>query len=118
VVRIFLGPMSAMLADMIRHLVPMEKDLAVVGTLLEGQGSLKAALTERADVLVLQRGALGREDDTLAELLTTGPLAVLVLEEDGRSGEVYRVASQPLRVDAVTNAFASAVRVAAQAAPR
>jgi chemotaxis response regulator CheB len=107
--------MPAMLTDMIEHLVATEQDLVVVGKLGDGERSLPAALAAEADVLVLQRGAVsGGADSALAELLTTRPLTVLVLAEDGKTGDLYRIAPQTIDLNTLTNAFARAVRIAAR----
>jgi hypothetical protein len=119
VVRIFLGLMPVILADIIEHLTAAETDLAVVGRFGDGEQSLPAALDAEADVLVLQRGALDDgADGTLAGLLAPRPLAVLVLNEDGKTGDLYRIASQNIRLDTLTNAFARAVRIAAKSRPQ
>ena len=87
-VRIYLGSMPVILADIIEHLTAAETDLAVVGRFDDGEQSLPAALAAEADVLVLQRGALSdRTDSALAGLLATRPLAVLVLSNDGKTGD-------------------------------
>ena len=78
--------MPAMLADMIKHLVAPESDLAVIGRLADGERSLPAALAVKTDVLVLQRGTLsGGPDKALAEMLVAQPLALLVVGDDGKS---------------------------------
>jgi hypothetical protein len=107
--------MSAMLADMIEHLAAAEQDLTVVGKLGDGERSLPAALAAETDVLVLQRGAISAGVDSgLAELLTTRPLGVLVLADDGRTADLYRIAPQTIDLNTLTNAFAHAVRIAAR----
>jgi hypothetical protein len=111
--------MPVILADMIEHLTKAGKDLAVVGRLGHREPSLPAALAAEADVLVLQRGALSDgADDTLAELLATRPLAVLVVNDDGRTGDLYRIEPRIVRLDTFTDAFARAVRIAAQPKPQ
>ena len=107
-----------MLADIIEHLTAAESDFAVVGRFGDGEHSVPAALAADADVLVLQRGALfDGADCTLSKLLAPQPLAVLVLNDDGRTGDLYRIAPQNIRLDTFTNAFARAVRIAAKPKP-
>ena len=43
---------------------------------------------------------------------------MLVLNEDGKTGDLYRIASQNIRLDTLTNAFARAVRIAAKSRPQ
>jgi DNA-binding NarL/FixJ family response regulator len=107
--------MPVMLADIIEHLAKAERDLAVVGRFDHGEQSLHAALAAEADVLVVQRGALSdRTDSALADLLASRPLAVLVLSNDGRTADLYRIEPRTVRLDTFSNAFARAMRIAAQ----
>jgi len=107
--------MPAMLADIIEHMTEAEKDLAVVGRFDDSEQSLLAAVAAKADVLVLQRGALSHHaEKTLAKLLAPQPLTVLVLNDDGRDGAFYRFTPQNIRLDTFGNAFARAVRIAAK----
>src|SRR4051794_23558067 len=107
--------MPVMLADIIEHLAATESDLAVVGRFGGSEHSLPAALAAKADVLVLQRGALFQgADSSLAEVLAPRPMAVLVLSDDGRTGDLYRFSPQTVRLDTFANAFACAVRIPAK----
>ena len=118
-VRIYLGSMPVILADIIEHLTAAETDLAVVGRFDDGEQSLPAALDAEADVLVLQRGALDDgADGTLAGLPASRRLAVLVLNQDGKTGDLYTIAPRNIRLDTFANAFARAVRIAAKSTPQ
>src|SRR3954454_17582763 len=111
--------MPVMLADIIEHLTKAERDLAVIGRFDDGEQSLPAALAAEADVLVLQRGALSDGTDrALANLLASRPLAVLVLSNDGTTGDLYRIEPRTVRLDTFSNAFARAMRIAVQPKPQ
>lgn len=112
-VHIFLGSMPAMLADMIEHLVATEGDLSIVGKVRNGECSLSGALAAGADVLVLQHSAVSvGADSILAELLRARPLAILVLSDDGRTGEIYSILTRAVSLETFANTFARAARVA------
>jgi len=107
--------MPVMLADMIERLMAIERDFAVVGKFTDGEHSVPAALAADADVLVLQRGALSDgADGRLGELLAPRPLAVLVLNDDGATGDLYLIAPRIVRLDTLANALVRAVRIAAR----
>lgn len=111
---VLLGCMPAMLAEFIQRLASAEPDFEVVTVGPTSESQLKTARRMGADVLVLHRSGLNKDDACLADLLTDHPLSILVVNRDGRKGSLWLVRPTPIAFEPIRGGFTRALRVAAR----
>jgi hypothetical protein len=118
-IRVYLGPMPRMLRSMISDLLSAEPDITVVGNSHREGGSLLAASTQRADILIAQEGAPG-PCACAAAVLSGAPRVILAVAADGHHGTSVNLTRQSISLnggglslpDAVRNLLAQSTCIA------
>jgi hypothetical protein len=95
-IRVQLGPMPAMLSEIVVQMLG-DSETIVVGRSVPGNDPLSDARESGAQLLVVRKqpGC----DQALDQIVATPGLSILLISDDGRDGSLIRLAQQPLALN-------------------
>jgi DNA-binding NarL/FixJ family response regulator len=104
-IKVLLAIRPRMIADVVRHLVEQQPDMAVIGEVIDLTELLLAIRTTGAEVVIITPADSDGESGICSDLLLTYPqLKIMALSAKGDTAVLYELGSPRKRMDDVGEA--------------